>query len=645
MKKLVSLMLAFVLVLGMAVTANAAEIKDWRTYETQSREMETFNIHYSQAAVDLNVLTNCFDGLLTNDADGNLIGNAAKDWYTEDDGKTWTFVLNDGMTWVDKDGNYKADVVAQDWVVGLEWVMNYVKNDAYNTTMPGEMIVGAQDYYDYTKTLKEAYDDIVEAGLTVPDELKPYLDPACFGTEKFMEMVGIATPDDKTIVYSLTDKLAYFPTVATYNCLYPLSAGLIDEIGVEGYRAVTYDQLWYSGAYTITYYVYQNEKVLTANPSYWNADGCKRFDSVTIKMVEDANVAYNLFETGEIDNITLPAAQLATISSNPSSEWYQYLSEARPTKYSYQMHFVYDVKNPDGTPNTNWNTAVANEAFRQSWYYGLDATDFLARTNAINPQSCQNYAYTANGVSTTPDGADYTTLVLKELGLSYSTESYNRVDAEKFAPLKKQAMEELTAQGVTFPVEVPYYVAGNDQNAKDRADTLAQIFSDCLGDDYVKLVIKTYVSSLANEVRKPQLSALYINGWGADFGDPINFLGQETYGEDGAYYSMNYSQINKATDEKLKADYQTFTDMVNEAKAISNDLDARYAAFAKAEAYFIEKAFTIPWYVEVSWQMTCVNPYSQAYCAYGIQNYRYVNWETNDQIYTGEEIKAFAEAK
>ncbi len=626
MKKFVSLMLALVLVLSLASVASADEIKDLRTYETQAREMETMNIHYSQAAADLNVLVNCIDGLLTNDASGNLVANAAKEWSSPDGGQTWVFVLNDGMKWVDVNGNVKADVVAADWVTGLEWVMNYAKNDAYNTSMPGEMIVGAMDYYNYTKQVAE------EQGVEAAQAL---------GTEKFLEMVGIETPDDKTIIYKLVDKLAYFPTVATYNCLYPLAAGLIEEIGVEGYRAVTNEQLWYSGPYTMTYYVYQNEKVLTANPNYWNKEA-KVFDSVTIKMVEDGNQAYNMFIAGELDNISLPAAQLSSIYENPSNEWYPYLSEARPTKYSYQMHLVYDVKNPDGTPNENWNKAVANEAFRQSWYYGLDLTDYLARTNAINPLSCQNYTYTGKGVATNSAGVDYADLVLAELGLTYEADTYSRVDAEKAAALKKQAMEELSAQGVTFPVEIPYYISGSSQTAKDSADTLAQIFSDCLGDDYVKLNILTYVSSLANEVRKPQLCALYINGWGADFGDPVNFLGQETYNDDAAYYSNNYSMINKATDEKLTADYAEFTKLVNEAKAITGDLDARYAAFAKAEAYFVTKCFTIPCSVEVSWQMTCINPYSQVYSAYGIQTYRYVNWETNDAIYTTAEIADLA---
>ncbi len=628
MKKVLSLVLALCMMLTVAVaTASADEIKELHTYELTSREMETFNVLYSQGAVDLNVLSNCTEALLTNDANGVLIPSAAKEWSTADGGMTWTFILNDGMTWVDKDGNVKADVVAEDWLWGLEWVLNFAKNDAANTSMPIEMIKGAGDYYEYTKNLAET--ESAEAAKAL-------------GLEKFLEMVGVSAPDSKTLVYTCVDKLSYFPTLATYNCLYPVSGALLAELGVDGYRAVTWETLWYSGPYTITSYIHQNEKVLTANPNYYAADTVKRFDSVVIKMVESLDVAFSLFQTGELDNVDLTQSTLSTIYNSESNEFHDYLAEKRPTKYSYQIHLSYDKKLESGEPDTNWNTAVANEAFRLSWYYGLDLTSYLARTNAINPQSCQNYCYTANTVAVTSAGVDYTQLVRDELGLQYSSESFNRYDADKAAAYKAQAIEELTAKGVTFPITVDYYIAGNNQTAKDTADTIAQIFSDCLGDDYVVLNIKTYVSSLAQEVRNPQLASFYINGWGADFGDPINFLGQETYGEDNAYYSQAYSKINNATDEALIATYQEFTRLVTEAKAITEDLDARYAAFAKAEAYMLEHALVIPTHYDVSWQLTCVNDYSKIYAAYGNQSSRYVNWETNSDIYTTEDYVGFS---
>lgn len=627
MKKYLSFVLALVLVLtSIAFTASADEIKDLRAYETIAREMETWCYHYSQAAVDLNVLSNFYDHLLTNDANGALVPCVAKEWSSPDGGQTWIFKLNEGVTWVDYQGNYKADCTAQDWVTGLEWVLNYGKNQAANTSMPIEMIKGAGDYYAYTKELGE-------------EEAKK------LGTEKFLEMVGLEAPDDYTLIYHCVDKLSYFPSVACYNCLAPLSAKLIEEIGVDGYFGADYTTMWYNGPYTCSEYIYQNEKVLSKNEAYWNKDNVKLFDTVTIKMVESADVAFQWFSAGDLDYIDLNQANLSTIYNNEGNEFHGNLVEARPTKYSYQMHFCWDKKNEDGSADTNWNTAIANENFRLALYYGLDITDYLARTNFIHPLSCQNYCYTANAVSVNSEGKDYTQMVRDELGLQYDSEKFVRADAAKAAEYKAKAIEELTAAGVELPVKMTHYIMGSNQTAKDSADTLAQIISDCLGDDLVVLEIRTYVSKLNTEVRDPQLASIYINGWGADFADPVNFLGQETYGDDNAYYSKAYSKINNATDEKLKATYKEFTDMVNTAKAITDDLDARYAAFAKAEAFWIQHALTIPWSYEVTWKVTSINEYSKIYTAYGNQSERYVNWETNSDLYTTEDYEAFKAGK
>ena len=223
MKKTLSMVLAIAMMITMllaAVPASAAEITDLRTYQIVTSEMEYFNIHSSQGAVDLNVLTNCLDGLLTNDPKGNLIPNAAKEFGSEDGGKTWKFILNDGMKWVDYTGTtVKADVIAEDFATGLEWVLNYYKNASQaNTSMPIEMIAGAKEYYEYTKGLEEA-------------------EALALGLDKFYELCQVSVnAEENSITYVCTDKLAYFPTLATYNCLYPVSAKLIEEIGVEATR-------------------------------------------------------------------------------------------------------------------------------------------------------------------------------------------------------------------------------------------------------------------------------------------------------------------------------------------------------------------------------------------------------------------------
>ena len=359
-------------------------------------------------------------------------------------------------------------------------------------------------------------------------------------------------------------------------------------------------------------------------------------------MVESNDVAYQLYETGDVDYVQLGEAQLNTIAKDPNNKFHDYLVPDVPSKYSYQYIFNYNKMKEDGTPDTNWNTAVANEAFRLSWYYGLDFTNYWKRVNAIDPMSCENNFYTMKGLVYTSDGTDYTDLVRKEMGMTDENGTTPiRLDAEKAEQYKQQAIEELTAQGVTFPVEVDYYIQASSQTALDSANVVAQMFSDCLGDDYVKLNIKTYIQSSRNEVSVPHLHSFMINGWGADYGDPQNYLGQMTYGEDNAYYSDQYSYINEVEEtEATKAlldTYKEFTKMVDEANAITDDLDARYAAYAKAEAYMLQHAIVIPCNYQIGWSLSKVDNDTKMNAMYGSVNDKMKNWASNADGYTSEE--------
>lgn len=602
----------------------SAGLTDLYTFETANREMENVFILNTEMAHDLNVLCNTNEGLLETNNKGQLVPAIAEKWGTEDGGLTWTFNLRKGVKWVDQQGNEKADCTAQDFITGLEWVMNFHKNGANNTSMPTDMIKGAGEYYEYTKGLS------AEEGMAL-------------GTEKFLEMVGIEAPDDYTLIYHCVKNAPYFDTVCTSACLFPVSAKFIEEVGVENVLSTGIEGLWYNGAYTLTEYIQNNSKTLTKNPLYWDTE-CGRFETVTIKIVEDLSVGYQLYETGELDHIDLSEANLRTIYDDENNKFHDQLSEKLPRKYSYQFHFNYDKHFADGSVDENWNKAVANEAFRQAWYYGLDLTKYWARTNFIAPTHCENNAYTMKGLLYFSDGTEYTKKVEELIGLPESDGTTpRRLDTEKAAEFKKQAMEELSAQGVTFPVTVNYYIVSGAQNALDTANVLKQIFSECLGDDFVTLEIGTYTSSQTKEVVKPRLQSFVINGWGADYGDVQNYLGQETIGEDTAYYANNYSNINDATNEALKATYQEFTDLVNKADAINDDMDARYNAYAEAEAYMLQHALTVPAQLEVSWQLTHVNDYSRSNAMFGIMNYKYKNWETSVDAYTTEQTAKFAE--
>ena len=319
------------------------------------------------------------------------------------------------------------------------------------------------------------------------------------------------------------------------------------------------------------------------------------------------------------------------------------------------MHFNYQKNNADGTPDVNWNKAIANTAFRQCFYRGLNLKAWFSRYNKINPLKCENDYYTMKGLCYNTQGVEYTALVAKEMG--FDAEKYDgetmirlRANGGDISALKKQAMEELSAIGVTFPVKATYFIIASSTSALDNATILKQCFTDSFGDDFIKLDVQTYVSSLTQEVRTPQLQSFVINGWSADFGDPVNFLGQEILHDDNAYYAHYYSNIARVAE--APADYQKdlmdafeqYTDLVNAASAIVNDTDARYEAFAKAEAYMLENVLVSPTYYDIPWSLTHANEYSKINAMYGSCNYKAVNWETSEEAYTTVQYEQFAKA-
>ena len=602
------------------------EIKDLYIARLATRELETFNILYTQRAEDGENLTSLVDGLLESNPKGELVPCIAEEWGSEDGGLTWKFKVREGVKWVDVNGNEKADCNAQDFATGLEWVLNFYKNDSNNTAMPIEMIKGAKEYYEYTKTLSEDEAKALTAG----------------EGSKFREMVGLETPDDHTVVYHCVTEKPYFDSLASYVALYPLSQGMVDELGgADAVKAMNNENMWYNGCYTMTSYIQGNEKVFTKNPMYWDTE-CKRFDTVTTKMVESNDVAYQLYESGEIDYVQLGESRINTIAKDPNNALYNYLVPDVPSKFSYQMQLNYNKKNEDGTPDTNWNTAIANEAFRLSWWYGLDLSNYYKRTNAIDPMSCENNFFTMRGLVYTSDGTEYTELVRQEMGLpERNGKTMVRLDADKAAQYKKQAMEELSAQGVTFPVGVDFYISASSQTALDSANVLAQTFSESLGDDYVKLNIKTFIKSTNQEVVVPHLHSFVINGWGADYGDPQNYLGQMTYGSEAAYYAQNYNYINEVEEtEATKAlidTYKEFTTLVDAANAITDDMDARYKAYAKAEAYMLEHALVFPCYYQIGWCLSKVDNDTKMQPMFGSVGDKMKNWGSNVNGYTSEE--------
>ena len=606
-----------------APEASAPEYESITDLVLSGSAPNTFNILNTETSTDRVMLINLVEGLCDNNEKGQLIPAVATDWESSDNGKTWTFKLRDNAKWVDVNGKKKAAVTSADWATGMEWVLNFHKNSSFNSATLVDMIDGAAEYLEYTKGL-----DASEALALGWEE-----------GSKFREMVGIDIPDEHTIVYTCTREIPYFASITTTSCLYPLAQGLIDEVGVENVNAVTNKNMWYNSCYTMTSYEHGGEVILTKNPLYWDTD-CTLFNTVTYKTVESSDMAYMLYENGEIDHVALGQSQMTTIYEDENHPFHDYLVESTPGRTSNQMHINFDKNMADGSgKDVQWNTAVANEAFRKAMFYGVDFTEYFKRFNAIDPMKCTNDFYTRSGVVYTTDGTDYVELVRDLMEMDdYSDTKIAHLNKEKAEQYKKQAMEELTAQGITFPVRADYWVGGS-QSDQDSGLVLKQCFEESLGSDFIEINLCTYVKDFYSEVRDASTQAFGIFGYGGTYADPSTYLRHELY-NDTAWFTNKYSHIiDLPEDSEVVSILKEYTKMYDAACAIVDDHDARMKAFAQAEAYLLDHAITVPVYITNSWCLTKVDPNSQMRSMLAGTDSKMKNWVTNVDGFTREQVE------
>ena len=107
------------------------------------------------------------------------------------------------------------------------------------------------------------------------------------------------------------------------------------------------------------------------------------------------------------------------------------------------------------------------------------------------------------------------------------------------------------------------------------------------------------------------------------------------------YAYMAYAiEDNTASAETVKE----YFELVEAAKAITNDTTARYAAFAEAESFLIEHALAVPYGVTVSdFVVSRLNPWEGQYAAFGVSNLRYKGQKLYDNPISMEEFEKSAE--
>ncbi|MCL2453055.1 MAG: ABC transporter substrate-binding protein, partial [Alphaproteobacteria bacterium] len=278
-----------------------------------------------------------------------------------------------------------------------------------------------------------------------------------------------------------------------------------------------------------------------------------------------------------------------------------------PTFYTFNFDPNFDeVFEPE-----NWLLAANNENFRKAIYHGLDRLAAMMNVDRWNPE-----ALIFNSV-TPPDfvslnGKDYT-----EFGdlAAITAQGLNTFNEALALEYRNAAKAELEAAGATFPIKVLMPYNPNVAGWSEECQVVEQQLEALLGSDFIDVIPEAGpTQGFLSETRRVGKFAIQKCNWGPDYADPQTFVDPFADGN-------NYNFMYKGMEGDFVATYYA---MVDAAKAIVNDMEARFEAFANAEAYMIENAVVIPFgHYSGGYIAAKLDPFEGQYASFGISNYRY----------------------
>ncbi len=605
-----------------------------------SGEVSTLNYLTSSTTSDQKVGANTVDTLVEYDSDGNMIPSLATDWVYDEDALTWTFTLREGQYWIDSEANIVAEVTAQDFVDAMKYILTPEYTSSVASNLFG-VIKNAQEYYN---GLTDDYDEI-----------------------DFSE-VGVKALDEYTLEYTLETEIPYFLSMLTYVCFMPAYGPQLEELGAS--FATSADTMYYCGAYYLSVYEPNVRRVMTKNPYNWDAEHVYIDEIQMTYNAESSTVGPEMAKRGEIDYTSLSADIVDAWLDDPDQA--SMVSMERPAiDYSYfycfnfNMHKLDEDYQPiegeysvdDEYEPWNWEVAVNNENFRKSIMYAISRISTVAVETGGDTEVAQAYiqnTITPEGFAAN-EGSDYT----DEAAFS-DIKSGDFFDTDKAVEYRDAAMAELEGE-VTFPVKVLVRYNPDSSDWEYQSTVLEQQLESVLNsgmddESYIDIIVVAGPSDgFLGATRRAGAYMLQLCNWGADYADPETytdpFMQDPIYDDAGNLVGFDsgtkYAYLGTAIlDGMESADtVQEYFDLVNYAKTITNDTDARYAAFAEAEAYLIDHALAVPYGTSVSeYVVSKLNPWEGQYAAFGVSSLRYKGQHLLDDFFSMDDYNAEAAA-
>lgn len=227
----------------------------------------------------IDLLQQTYEGLVGWDEKSEVTPILAKELpKISEDGKVYTFTLRDGAKFT----NGRA-VTAEDFVYSITRSLDPKLNSPVAQTYLND-IVGANE---------------VAAG-------------------KATSLKGLRAVDPQTLEITLVGPRAYFLGKLTYPTAYAVAKEEVEkgEKTEGGASTITAKNSVGTGPFIIEEFTPQSMVKLKANAAYWA--GAPKLTGIERKIVLDAKTARNLFDSGELDVITMEKGDYAQDKDNPA---------------------------------------------------------------------------------------------------------------------------------------------------------------------------------------------------------------------------------------------------------------------------------------------------------------------------------------
>ncbi|MGX7144575.1 peptide ABC transporter substrate-binding protein [Facklamia languida] len=563
-------------------------------------------------------VANFIDGLYENDRYGNYIPAVAESHEVSEDGLVYTYKIRPGVMWVDMNGNEYAETTAHDFVTGLKHAA-----DTQSESLP-----------------------IVSDSIA---NLQAYID----GEITDFEEVGVKALDDYTLEYTLARPEPYFNSKTTYGILYPINQEFLDSVG-DSFGSLSPDSILYNGPFILSNLTAKSQIEYLKNEAYWDKDNVF-LDSVTYTYNDgsDPEVFYRLFKDNAVSsfgvNPTLP------IYGDIQKEFGDYITQQQRRGSTFLLQFnVNRIKHEatgksDEAQHEATHMAILNKKFRQAINFGFDRHTYMTQQfgeefadtdirNTLVPPEYVNVGEETFGEAVERHLKEMDPELYGDIDLTDGQDAF--YNPELAAKLMAEAREELEAEGVEFPIQLDLPVLESVPNAVNQAKSLKATVEDSLGSDNVVInpvllnqdayYAATFDATVASEV---DYDFTNESGWIPDFLDPSTFLDIYDPYLGTFLVAIGFDPIIKTGQEDPYAEAREasglleYGELLKEANAITDDLDARFDAYAKAQAWLTDSAIALPIRTGGSYlRVTKIVPFSgpYAYAGPGAERFKFV---------------------